>query len=309
MNIDTRIKFRHLVCFLEVARQGTLARAADRLAVSQPAISKTLKELEELLGASLFERSKAGVSLTEAGVAFMRYAGPCVQALRDGVNSLRSGEHESGTVRLGVLSTVESLLIPEVVRRLHAQHPALVASVVTGPSAFLLSKLHVGELDLVVGRMTDSPQIQGLTFEHLYSESMTLVVRAGHPLLDVARPQDLLQDYPVVLPLAGTTIRKYADSLFIQCGLAPPRQRLETLSITLSRRYVQSSDAVWIAPYDAVQLDLAKGDLAELQLGIKEPGGSVGICSNAAVPLSLAAHWSVEVLREVGQAYREGDFP
>lgn len=309
MNIDTRIKFRHLVCFLEVARQGTLARAADKLAVSQPAISKTLKELEELLGASLFERSKAGVALTEAGVAFMRYAGPCVQALRDGVNSLRSGEHESGTVRLGVLSTVESLLIPEVVRRLHAQHPALVASVVTGPSAFLLSKLHVGELDLVVGRMTDSPQIQGLTFEHLYSESMTLVVRAGHPLLEVARPQDLMQDYPVVLPLAGTTIRKYADSLFIQAGIAPPRQRLETLSITLSRRYVQSSDAVWIAPYDAVQLDLAKGDLAELQLGIQEPGGSVGICSNAAVPLSLAAHWSVEVLREVGQAYREGAFP
>jgi LysR family pca operon transcriptional activator len=72
---------------------------------------------------------------------------------------------------------------------------------------------------------------------------------------------------------------------------------------------VQSSDAVWIAPLDAVQLDLAKGDLAELQLGIKEPGGSVGICSNAALPLSLAAHWSVEVLREVGQAYREGSFP
>lgn len=309
MNIDTRIKFRHLVCFLEVARQGTLARAADKLAVSQPAISKTLKELEELLGATLFDRSKAGVALTEAGVAFMRYAGPCVQALRDGVNSLRSGEHESGTVRLGVLSTVESLLIPEVVRRLHERHPALVASVVTGPSAYLLSQLHVGELDLVVGRMTDSPQIQGLTFEHLYSESMTLVVRAGHPLLEVAQAQQLLQDYPLVLPLAGTTIRRYADALFVQCGIAQPRQRLETLSLTLSRRYVQSSDAVWIAPLDAVQLDLAKGDLAELQLGIKEPGGSVGICSNAAVPLSLAAHWSVEVLREVGQAYRDGVFP
>ncbi|MGY4533371.1 LysR family pca operon transcriptional activator [Pseudomonas sp. TE3786] len=309
MNIDTRIKFRHLVCFLEVARQGTLARAADKLAVSQPAISKTLKELEELLGASLFERSKTGVALTEAGVAFMRYAGPCVQALRDGVNSLRSGEHESGTVRLGVLSTVESLLIPEVVRRLHERHPALVASVVTGPSAFLLSQLHVGELDLVVGRMTDSPQIQGLTFEHLYSESMTLVVRPGHPLLEAVQAQQLLQDYPLVLPLAGTTIRKYADALFVQCGISPPRQRLETLSITLSRRYVQSSDAVWIAPYDAVQLDLANGGLAELQLGIKEPGGSVGICSNAALPLSLAAHWSVEVLREVGQAYREGSFP
>ncbi|MBF2997549.1 LysR family transcriptional regulator, partial [Pseudomonas aeruginosa] len=88
MNLDNRIKFRHLACFLEVARQRSFAKAADAVAVSQPAISKTLKELEEILGARLFERSKAGAELTEAGVTFLRYAGPCVQALRDGVNTL-----------------------------------------------------------------------------------------------------------------------------------------------------------------------------------------------------------------------------
>ena len=183
MNIDSRIKFRHLLCFLEVARLGSLARAADRLAVSQPAVSKTLKELEEVLDASLFERGKGGAVLTEAGIAFLRYAGPCVQALRDGVESLRGGEYAASSARLGVLSTVEGAFLPEVVRRLHARHGALVVSVVTGPSAHLLSQLRVGELDLVVGRMTDSPQIQGLTFEHLYNEPLTLVVRAGHPLL------------------------------------------------------------------------------------------------------------------------------
>ncbi|SDH53308.1 LysR family transcriptional regulator, pca operon transcriptional activator [Pseudomonas benzenivorans] len=309
MNIDTRIKFRHLLCFLEVARQGSLARAADKLAVSQPAISKTLKELEVLLAASLFERSKSGVSLSEAGVAFLRYAGPCVQALRDGVSSLRGGEYAAGTVRLGVLSTVESLLVPEVVRRLHQRHSALVVSVVTGPSAYLLSQLRVGELDLVVGRMTDSPQIQGLTFEHLYSESMTLVVRAGHPLLAGPLQRGQLEDYPLVLPLAGTTIRKFADSLFVQCGIAQPRQRLETLSLALSRRYVLCSEAIWIAPLDAVRLDLRTGELVELALGIQEPGGSVGICSNATLPLSLAAQWCQEVLREVGQDYREEAYP
>ena len=64
-----------------MARQGSLARAADVLAVSQPAMSKTLKELEALLETRLFARSKAGLSLTEAGRAFLRYAGPSVQAL------------------------------------------------------------------------------------------------------------------------------------------------------------------------------------------------------------------------------------
>lgn len=292
-----------------MARQGSLARAADALAVSQPAMSKTLKELEELLDTRLFARSKSGLSLTEAGLAFLRYAGPSVQALREGVNSLRGGEYAGGVVRLGVLSTAESLLLPEVVRRLHERHSALVVSVVTGPSAYLLSQLRVGDVDLVIGRMTDSPQIQGLSFEHLYSESMTLVARPEHPLLQGPLERDALQRYPLVLPLAGTTIRKFADSLFVQCGINPSRQRLETLSVALSRRYALSSDALWIAPLDAVRLDLANGELREIDLGQHEPGGSVGISSNASLPLSLAAQWCVEVLREVGQAYREGRYP
>jgi len=303
VNIDNRIKYRHLLCFLEASRQGSLARAAEALAVTQPAISKTLKELEELLGASLFERSKSGVTLTAAGRAFLRYAGPSVQALQEGVRSLRAGEHEAGRVRLGVLSTVESTLLPEVVGRLHAQHAALVVSVATGPAAYLLGQLRGGELDLVVGRVSDSPQIEGLSFEHLYSEPMILVVRAGHGLLNGDRVR--LGDFPVVLPLAGTTIRRYADSLFVQLGISPPVRRLETLSIALSRQYVLASDAVWVAPLDAVWRDLQSGRLAELDLGLKEPGGSVGICSNPSLPLTLAAQWCCEALREVAVALKE----
>jgi LysR family pca operon transcriptional activator len=299
--MDNRIKYRHLLCFIEVARQGSLVRAAEAMSVSQPAISKTLKELEAVLDASLFERGKQGVTLTAAGQAFLRYAGPSVQALREGVRSLRAGEHEAGVVRLGALSTVESALLPDVVRRLHAQHAALVVSVVTGPSAYLLGQLRGGELDLVVGRMTDAPQIEGLSFEHLYSESMTLVVRPGHELLgDPGR----LAEFPLVLPQSGTTIRRHADSLFIQLGISPSLRRLETLSVSLSRHYVRLSDAVWVAPLDAVREDLATGELIELDLGIKEPGGSVGICTNPTLPASLAMQWCCEALREAAAAYR-----
>jgi LysR family pca operon transcriptional activator len=310
MNLDTRIKFRHLLCFLEIARQGSFAKAADAMAISQPAISKTLKELEDLLQTRLFERDKNGVELTPAGVRFMGYAGPCVQALRDGVSTLRGEEHAPPQIKVGVLSTVESLLMPEVLCRLHQRHSALVVSVVTGPSAHLLAQLHIGELDLVIGRMTDSPQIQGLLFEHLYSESMSLVVRPGHPLL-ARQPTDRSQvnRYPLVLPLAGTTIRKHADSLFVQCAIEPPLQRLETLSPALSRRYVLGSDAVWVAPHDAVHVDISQGELYALDLGVQEPGGSVGICSNAALPLPLPAQWLCEVLREVAGQYREGTYP
>ena len=138
---------------------------------------------------------------------------------------------------------------------------------------------------------------------------MSLVVRPGHPLLaagDAALGQ--LGDYPLVLPTAGTTIRKHADSLFVQCGVTPSRQRLETLSPALSRRYVLSGDALWVAPQDAVCLDVQRGELVELQLPVREPGGSVGICRNSALALPLAAEQFCAALREVAEAYREGLF-
>ncbi len=115
------------------------------------------------------------------------------------------------------------------------------------------------------------------------------------PLGDLQR----LAEFPLVLPLAGTTIRRHADSLFVQWGIALAGQRLETLSPTLSRSYVLRSEAIWVAPRDAVRLDVGNGELAELDLGIREPGGSVGLCHNAALPLPLGAQWFSAMLREV----------
>ncbi|MCY1176917.1 pca operon transcription factor [compost metagenome] len=69
------------------------------------------------------------------------------------------------------------------------------------------------------------------------------------------------------------------------------------------------SDAVWVAPHDAVHVDILRGELCTLDLGVQEPGGSVGICSNAALPLPLPAQWLCEVLREVAGQYRQGRYP
>src|SRR4051794_35434006 len=122
MNADNRIKLRHLNCFLEVARQGSIQRAADALAISQPAVSKTLRELEQALDSRLFERGKRGASLTDAGTAFLHVAGPSMQALSRGIQSLRADEYKVRELRLGVLSSVEARLMPEAIRRLHGRH-------------------------------------------------------------------------------------------------------------------------------------------------------------------------------------------
>lgn len=299
MNPDSRIRLRHLHCFLEVARQGSIQRAADALSISQPAVSKTLRELEELLGKVLFERSRQGVVPTEAGTAFLHVVGPSMQALRRGIQNLRSDEFKAGELRLGVLSSVETRLMPEVIGRLHQQHQGLRISVQNGPAVYLLGLLRSGELDLVIGRLSDSPHLAGLQFEHLYGDALEFVVCPGHPLLSC--PPDMLPgrlaDFPMVLPLPGTIIRQHADSLLLQTGARLPARCLETLSNTLARRYSLTAEAVWVAPRDAVHDDLAQGVLHSLPVPARLDGGSIGVCSNPQMAQGIAVQWCLEALR------------
>jgi LysR family transcriptional regulator, pca operon transcriptional activator len=301
--LNARIKLRHLQAFLEVARQRSFARAAERLSITQPGMSKTIRELEETLGTSLFERTPQGVALTQAGLTLLRHAGPALRALEEGVGAIGRSDSATRRLRVGALSTVESRLLPEALRRWHAEGAELGdigVNVVTGPSAFLLSRLRRGELDLVVGRMTEAREIHDLAFEHLYYERLLLVVRPGHPLADVAPlAPEALTAHPWVLPPPQTTLRQQVDSFCVRHALGLPARLLETLSLPLSRGYALGSDAIWVAPEEAVGEDMAAGRLCELALPLEQQGGSVGLCTNSTLQPSLALEAFCETLREV----------
>lgn len=305
--LNARIKLRHLQAFLEVARQRSFARAAERLAITQPGISKTIRELEETLGTSLFDRTPKGVALNQAGLTLLRHAGPALRALEEGVQAIGDTDGVR-QLRVGALSTVESRLLPDALRGWHAEgtpHADVGVSVVTGPSAFLLSRLRRGELDLVVGRMTEAREIQDLAFEHLYYERLLLVARAGHPLAGMSPlPPEALSAYPWVLPPPRTTLRQQVDSFCVRHSLALPARRLETLSLPLSRGYTLGSEAIWVAPEEAVVESLAAGELCELALPLEQHGGSVGLCTNATLRPSLALEAFCERLRQVAASLK-----
>jgi len=304
--VDARIKFRHLSCFLEVARQQSVARAADVLCITQPAVSKTIKELEGILEVQLFERSREGSRLLPAGMVFQRYAGTVIKTMEAGMDAVKQAGAAKSIIRVGVLSTVEAEVIPEAVKRAHKRHDGLIISVTTGPSSFLLSQLRVGELELVVGRLTEAREVRGLSFEQLYSESMLAVVRPGHPLIQLWHEQDAkvalnaMEGFALVLPSENTIIREYADQLFIQHGLLQSPSRLETLSPALSRRYTLNSDAIWVAPASVVQTAIHLGELVLLPVPDSQTHGAIGICTNSAAQLSIAGEIFCDILREVG---------
>ena len=269
---------RHLQCFLAVAQQQSIQRAAASLSISQPAVSKTIKELEAILAVRLFQRSRKGTVLTRHAEIFLHHARASVTALRDGVENLGLATNRgSELVAIGVLPTVAPSLMPPALFAFRRQVPDGIVRVLTGSNVQLLNQLKSGELELVVGRLSDPDQMVGLSFEHLFAEPLMLVVRPGHPLL--AEPAASIADisrFWAVLPVRGTVIRHTADSLMISHGQAPMTDYVETLSVSLGRTLTRDSDAVWFVPYGAVKSDVESGWLARLPVptgGTEEPVG------------------------------------
>ncbi|WP_208977467.1 MULTISPECIES: pca operon transcription factor PcaQ [unclassified Pannonibacter] len=284
--IDGRVKYRHIQCFLEVARRRSLVKAADALAITQPAVSKTLKELEDILGVRLFERSRKGVELTQFGDVLLHYAGASLAALKQGLDSVAQARMSGDSfLNVGVLPSVAARIFPQAVQRFEAEAIGTVLTMETGPNRFLLGRLRVGELDLVVGRLADPEQMQGLSFTHLYSESVSLVVRRGHPLLDEPSA-DLarIADFTVLYPTREAIIRPYVERLLIANGVTHLPKRVETISDTFGRIYTLDSDAVWIISSGVVARDIANGDLVELPVKTAETLGPVGLTTRADTP-------------------------
>lgn len=300
MALDQRVKYRHLQCFLEIARQRSVVKAAAALSVTQPAVSKTVRELEELLGVALFERRGRGVALTRFGDVFLRYAGASVTALRQGIDSITQARTKGGmTIKVGALPTVSTRVMPLAVSLFKQQDMGTVVRVVTGDNSVLLSQLRTGDLDLVVGRLADPELMTGLSFEHLYSERVCFVVRPDHPLLG-EKPFDLakIRRHTVLMPTEGSIIRPMVDRFLISHGLATMPDQIETVSMAFGRRYTRMTDAVWIISRGVILDDLADGVLAELPVETEATTGPVGLTTRADTPPSLPSVMLMQTIRE-----------
>lgn len=271
-----RIRLRHLQAFLAVARSGNLRKAAEALAVTQPAVTKTINELEEILKVRLFERGRRGALLTAEAEVFLRHASASIGELELAIEGV-TGNRATALLRFGVLPTVTSSFVPSALHAFKAASPATRVRVVSGSNPQLLLQLQQRDLDLVVGRLSEPAAMTGLTFEHLYAERLVVAVRPGHPLLASGRAAiGALQDFEAVLPMAGTIIRHTADSFMATHGMRPSPGWVETLSISLGRALVLGSDALWFVPHGAVQPDLAARTLMQLPVsteGTEEPVG------------------------------------
>ncbi|WP_116652756.1 pca operon transcription factor PcaQ [Pelagibacterium sediminicola] len=297
--IDPRIRLRHLTAFVETERQGGVAAAAAALGLTQPAISKSLAELEDIVGVALFDRSRRKLELSGFGVMFLRYANTVVAALRQGMNALADAQGAESVVRLGALPSVEVEIVPQAVARFASEALGRRVHVESGPSPHLLGLLRAGSLDFVVGRMPDPGVMAGLTFEHLYSETLVLAVRPDHPLggqekLDLS----MVESYPGLVPPRGAIIRPTVEALLVAAGTGRLAREIETVSNSFGRAYTLLTDAVWFISRSVVAEDLARGELITLPVDMAASHGAIGITTRAGNDFDMATAALMAAVRD-----------
>ncbi|ECP5630216.1 LysR family transcriptional regulator [Salmonella enterica subsp. enterica serovar Kentucky] len=294
-----RIRLRHLHTFVAVAQQGTLGRAAETLNLSQPALSKTLNELEQLTGTRLFERGRLGAQLTVPGEQFLTHAVKVLDALNTAGHALNRKEDASAdVVRVGALPTAALGILPAAIGRFHQQQKSTSLQVATMNNTMLLAGLKSGEIDLGIGRMSDPELMGGLNYELLFLESLKLVVRPGHPLLQETITLSRVMEWPVVVSPKGTVPRQNAEALLQSQGCKMPAGCIETLSASLSRQLTVDYDYVWFVPSGAVKEDLRQATLVSLPVPTQSAGEPIGILTRVDIPLSTGAQMLIAAIRK-----------
>lgn len=277
--LDGRLKLRHLLLVDALSRQGSVVGAAAALHITQPVATRSLHDIESILGVSLFDRGPRGITPTIFGEAFTTHARAVIAQLTEaGRHVVELADANRGTVIVGTHLAGSNVLLPGAIARLKVHHPLLTVVVREGTPEQLLTDLEAGRIDLIVGRLT-SPTDDTATRRNLYAESVELVTRVDHPL---AHREDVqleeLRGFPWILPGVETVLRRELEEFFARNGLPLPENRVEATSFLTVRQLLVETDMIAVLP-SLIPRDDAR--LTTLSITLDPIGHSVGITSSA----------------------------
>jgi DNA-binding transcriptional LysR family regulator len=236
LQIGRRLRMRDLHAFLTVAQCGSMAKAAEQLGISQPAISKVIADLESAFGVRLLDRGRKGVEPTSYGAALLRRSIAAFDELRQSVRDIEFlSDPAKGEVKLQCHESLAATILPQIIRRFSALYPNVVIHVDHVITTLLaLPALRSRECDLVVGRPHVSPADVDFNVEILFDDSLVVAAGRHNPLVQ-RRKIDLadLVGEPWILQAPHTGNYKLLIDAFHARGLEMPKASLVTLSMPL----------------------------------------------------------------------------
>lgn len=296
------LTLKHLRYFEALAAQGHFGRAAEVSAISQPALSMQIKELEDILGAPLFERSARKVRLTGFGKQFATRVREILRAVDELGDLARSaGTGFSGLLRLGIIPTVAPYLLPRVIDAVARAYPELDLQVRETRTATLLDELAEGRLDTAIVAL---PISEPTVFEMpLFSEEFVLVRPerdAGAPVPD----GEGLRQMRLLLLEEGHCFRDQALS-FCQVQTGLPRDGLDGSSLSTLVQMVSAGMGVTVIPEMAVPVETPSAQVDVCRFAAPCPERMIGMIWRKSTPMVAQLTALGELVRAAGVAARD----
>lgn len=296
-----RLRFRHLQ-FLDILGQTrNLRLTAEQMHITQPAATKILMDIEEILESRLFDRLSRGMRPNELGLFTLRYSASALAGHRkfvDEFNALKEGGH--GHLSIGAITGSAAHVLIASVAEIQRLRPLLVLKVLEQSSDQLIVWLAERKIDLMIGRFTDEAQRAQFHYERLSNEPLLVVGGLHHPLRG-ARDLDMaeLSHWPWILYPASTAVRKVSDDIFGRNGLALSSGVVETPSFLFALEMMQTTDMLSLQPQALVERYIAKGLLARIPVDLPDRMPDYGAITRLGETPTPAMQAFMEVLRDV----------
>jgi len=305
--IGRRLKLRDLRILMTVVECGTMGKAAERLAISQPVVSKAIAEMEHALGVRLLDRSQRGVEPTPYGRALVKRGFAIFDEMRQGLEEIEFlSDPAAGEVRIGATDAINAAIVAPVIDRLSRQYPRMTFHVVAGIPAPLRQELAVRNVDFVISRFA-RPGGEEYSEEILFHDALVAVAGPNNPLARRRKVElaELLGE-PWVLDPLSTDFGAMQAGLFRAAGLEPPRLTVAAPSIALRDALLATGRFLTVVVGFSLLLPRKHSGLKALRVKLRDIRQPVGITTLKNRSLSPAAQMFIESVRELVKPLANG---
>jgi DNA-binding transcriptional LysR family regulator len=291
------MKLNQLRDLMAIVERGSLRAAARHLGQAQPALTRSIRLLEQDLGTSLFEREARGMVLTPAGKLFYQRASLVVHELRHAREELE--QHKgmmSGTVVMGLSIMPHVGLLPQALPRFREKFPQIKLQVIEGLYPAIEPGLRDGSIDFYLGAAPEEAIESGLISTELAQNTRTVVARKNHPLASATSIADLKD-----AQWASTSVSFNAENdlieLFTKHRLPAPKLMFQANSALSLMVALTSTDLIALLPVQWNDFHLTKDALQVIPIKEILPAPSIVCIQRPGLPLTPAAQWMFEGLK------------
>ena len=297
------MKLHQLRDFLAVAERGSINAAARHLGISQPSLSRSVRDLEKELGVPLLERSGRGALLTPMGTLFARRANASVSELRKAREEIAQTQGGvQGTVAACVSSLCHVTLLPHALNSFAARYPLISLHVIEGGYPAVESRLKSGAIDVYAGPAPAGGPAPELQLEKLFDNTRVVLARKGHPLAKARSLAELVDSEWITTSITDRAEAELGE-LFLSHGLPPPRLALRSESALTWITALANTDMLTVTARQFADSPLVKPFIERLDLRESITGPSIVLIRRSAIPPTPAAEFLCDLLRRAAAHY------